>query len=289
MFSSPHAVHFEATTHIPPIVCFLVIPLYHIYLFAFRSRGKASLPFFGNIRVHWAMEMFNTGNIAAINSMRDFSKITMFLAANSTLAASILVTFAYQVFSRCPNMSLSGCSSETLYLTAQLVVLIVNFFFIIIHMLMATRFALNVEFMLNTKEIGGRLLRPEAVAAVLSRANLYYGVGLRQTYYSIPLFAWLLGPWSLVGVTVIYLAFVYYIESVDKFLHTVNHVIGESDGPTAYNSSTTTDDRNGNGNNNSSSNSGSNSNGIGSNAGLAGGRDGGRACEVRVVERPADV
>ena len=29
-------------------------------------------------------------------------------------------------------------------------------------MLMATRFALNVEFMLNTKEIGGRLLRPEA-------------------------------------------------------------------------------------------------------------------------------
>jgi len=43
------------------------------------------------------MEMFNTGNIAAINSMRDFSKITMFLAANSTLAASILVTFAYQV------------------------------------------------------------------------------------------------------------------------------------------------------------------------------------------------
>lgn len=50
MFSSPHAVHFEATTHIPPIVCFLVIPLYHIYLFAFRSRGKASLPFFGNIR-----------------------------------------------------------------------------------------------------------------------------------------------------------------------------------------------------------------------------------------------
>jgi len=28
-------------------------------------------------------------------------------------------------------------------------------------------------------------------------------------------------------VTFIYLAFVYYIESVDVFLHTVNHVIGE--------------------------------------------------------------
>lgn len=49
-FSSPSAIRFEATTHIPPIICFLLIPLYHIYLFAFRSRGKASLPFFGNIR-----------------------------------------------------------------------------------------------------------------------------------------------------------------------------------------------------------------------------------------------
>jgi len=41
--------------------------------------------------------MCNTADVAAINTMRDFSKITMFLAANGTLAASILVTFAYQV------------------------------------------------------------------------------------------------------------------------------------------------------------------------------------------------
>ena len=44
-----------------------------------------------------------------------------------------------------------------------------------------------------------------------------------------PSYLRLLGPWSLVGVTFIYLAFVYYIESVDKFLHTVNHVIGEEE------------------------------------------------------------
>jgi hypothetical protein len=43
-----------------------------------------------------------------------------------------------------------------------LVVLIVNFFFVIIHMLMATRFIMNCEFMLNVKEVGGRPLRPEA-------------------------------------------------------------------------------------------------------------------------------
>ncbi len=51
--STDSKMEFSPEDHIPPIICFLVIPLYHIYLFAFRSRGKASLPFFGSIRVHW--------------------------------------------------------------------------------------------------------------------------------------------------------------------------------------------------------------------------------------------
>ena len=54
---------------------------------------------------------------------------------------------------------------------------------------------------LPTYPTQGRLLRPEAVASVLSRANLFYGIALRQTYYAIPLFAWLLSPWCLVGVS----------------------------------------------------------------------------------------
>ncbi len=41
--------------------------------------------------------MCGTADIAAINTIRDFSKITMFMAANGVLAASILVTFAYSV------------------------------------------------------------------------------------------------------------------------------------------------------------------------------------------------
>lgn len=112
-------------------------------------------------------------------------------------------------------------------------------------------------------ELGGRVLRSEAVASVLSRANLYYGIvrglfclfrstascvacfcsstvclpvgrtlmctkmqnatrqGLRQTYYSIPLFAWLMGPWEMVAVTVLYLLFIVYVESVDTLMHHV--------------------------------------------------------------------
>ncbi|TFJ82695.1 hypothetical protein NSK_006119 [Nannochloropsis salina CCMP1776] len=165
VFSSPHAgsrISFDLTTHVPPIICFMLIPMYHIYMFAYRGKGKASLPFFGNIRVHWVLENCNTGELAPLNTLRDFGKISLFLAANATLAASIIVTFAYQIFNRCPNQSLSGCGPDNLYLVAQLVVLIVNFFFVIIHMLMATRFIMNCEFMLNVKEVGGRPLRPEA-------------------------------------------------------------------------------------------------------------------------------
>lgn len=44
--------------HVPPAVCFTVIPIAQIYLFAFRSRGKASLPFFGNVRFGWSIFPF---------------------------------------------------------------------------------------------------------------------------------------------------------------------------------------------------------------------------------------
>jgi hypothetical protein len=174
---------------VPPLVCFAICPLVQIYMFAFRSRGKASLPYFGNVRTHWAVEMHNTGDVAAMNTIRDFLKVTSWLTANAVLAASILVTFTYtaseasnriessradsacpsralpkqthrtpnplcpalppfppfpfppqhptrQIFStHCGNQSLSGCDPRTLYLVAQLVVLIVNFFFVALHML----------------------------------------------------------------------------------------------------------------------------------------------------------
>lgn len=45
----------------PPLACFAVIPLVQIYLFSFRSRDKASLPFFSQIRCEWAVQMHNTG------------------------------------------------------------------------------------------------------------------------------------------------------------------------------------------------------------------------------------
>jgi hypothetical protein len=40
--------------------------------------------------------------------------------------------------------------------------------------------------------------------------------GLRQLYFSMPLLSWLLGPIFLTVVTALYLAFIYYLESVDE-------------------------------------------------------------------------
>lgn len=90
-------------------------------------------------------------DVSALNTIRDFLKVTTWLTANAVLAASIIVSFTYHVFGRCSNQSLTGCDTQTLYLIAKLVVLLVNFFFVALHMISATKFLLNVEFMLNTR------------------------------------------------------------------------------------------------------------------------------------------
>lgn len=73
--------------------------------------------------------------MSALNTLRDFLKITCWLTANAVLAASILVSFTYHVFGRCGDQSLSSCDARTLYLIAQLIVLITNFFFVALHMI----------------------------------------------------------------------------------------------------------------------------------------------------------
>jgi len=64
--------------------------------------------------------------------------------------------------------------------------------------------------------VAGHELQPRTLALTLSRASLLYGVGLRQVYFSVLLFAWLAGPWSLVVTTILYFLFIYYVESVDR-------------------------------------------------------------------------
>lgn len=68
----------------------------------------------------------------------------------------------------------------------------------------------------TTTEIASHPLHPHTTAYTLSRAGMFYAVGLRQVYFSFLLFAWLVGPWCLLVMTFLYTLFIYYVESVDK-------------------------------------------------------------------------
>lgn len=66
-----------------PIICFSVITLYHVYMLFFSKRG--AITFFSRMRLAWAKVAFAKGAVDYLNTLRDFMKITTFLASQAML------------------------------------------------------------------------------------------------------------------------------------------------------------------------------------------------------------
>lgn len=84
------------------------------------------------------------------------------------------------------------------------------------NMLLATRYAMNASFMLNTKTVDGKPLSQMLTVHVLARASWHYTLGIRGFFLAAPLVAWLFGSWLLLGTTCFYLVAVWLME--EEFL-----------------------------------------------------------------------
>lgn len=71
-----------------PIICFSVITLYHVYMLFFSKKG--AITFFSRMRLAWAKVAFAKGAVDYLNTLRDFMKITTFLASQAMLMGTCL-------------------------------------------------------------------------------------------------------------------------------------------------------------------------------------------------------
>jgi uncharacterized membrane protein len=52
--------------------------------------------------------------------------------------------------------------------------------------------------------------------AQLNRAGIYYRVGMRAYYFTVPLLFWLFGPLLLLGATVLLVYFLYHLDRAPR-------------------------------------------------------------------------
>jgi uncharacterized membrane protein len=54
------------------------------------------------------------------------------------------------------------------------------------------------------------------VVAQLNRAGIYYRIGMRAYYFTVPLLFWLFGPLLLLGATVLLVYFLYHLDRAPR-------------------------------------------------------------------------
>jgi uncharacterized membrane protein len=148
---------------------------------------------------------------------------------NSVMASSFMASTAILLL--VGTLTLSGSSSEqaasTLHalnpgetghsITAwKLILLLGDFFIAFFCFSMAVRFYNHVGYMISIPVKRGSAVSPGLVAAYLNRAGLFYLLGLRSFFYSVPLVFWMFGPHFMVVATVLLIAALYPLDRAPR-------------------------------------------------------------------------
>jgi len=148
---------------------------------------------------------------AACNTTRDYLRATIFMGSTAILIVAVLAG-AISSFEECFGDDLESCTTAQKILIVKIGCLVANFLAIFYVFLQSTRFMVHFSFMINTEVIEGMLLQKSLMVKVFERAHMYYSIGIRLYFLSVPLFIWLFSRWALLGATVLHLTVIYQLE-----------------------------------------------------------------------------
>eukprot|EP00603_Paraphysomonas_imperforata_P003671 CAMPEP_0114419256 /NCGR_PEP_ID=MMETSP0103-20121206/3930_1 /TAXON_ID=37642 ORGANISM="Paraphysomonas imperforata, Strain PA2" /NCGR_SAMPLE_ID=MMETSP0103 /ASSEMBLY_ACC=CAM_ASM_000201 /LENGTH=234 /DNA_ID=CAMNT_0001587663 /DNA_START=169 /DNA_END=873 /DNA_ORIENTATION=- len=152
--------------------------------------------YFYHMRSGWVHKNFLTGQGTA-NSTRDYLRVLIFLVGNTATVAALVLGYASILFDE------SAPTDRMLLIKLCMCGVIFSIMFFMF--IFATRYAVQFHFLMNTdKDCHGVPMNKNVIITVFHRSHLYYGAGIRLYNCVIPLFAWALSSWALLGVCPFY-------------------------------------------------------------------------------------
>ncbi|XP_047308699.1 uncharacterized protein LOC124912181 [Impatiens glandulifera] len=203
----------------------MIMVAYHVWLIH-RVRNHPTRTIIGinaiNRRfwIHAMMEDVSKSGILTVQTMRNNIMASTVLASTAiTLSSLIAVLMTNSGGYRPSKLSFGDKSSLILH---------VKFFCILSCFLMA--FILNVQsiqyyshagLLINVPFKTGRGLNRQStfeyVARTVSRGSLFWSLGLRAFYFSIPMFIWIFGPIPMFVTCVLLVSMLYFLDVSNEF------------------------------------------------------------------------
>lgn len=187
-----------------PCACFFLIIVVHLVEW-FGARLKSTGPqgFFKRVRAGWVEDNFMKGQ-AAVNTTRDYIRVTVFFASTAVLLAT---------FSAGTVATLDFDNSQKDLLHAKLGIFSGLMLLIFLIFLQATRIAIHFSFLINVSRFGGVPTSHQLMVKTFSHAHKFYSLGIRAYFLVIPVVSWIVSEWMLLALTPAYIYVIRQLES----------------------------------------------------------------------------
>ena len=167
-------------------------------------------------RAAWvASVMRERRDILAVQTLRNSSMAASFMASTAVLLIIGVLTLSAQsdkLSGTWHSLNFWGQSSAEMWLL-KLLIMLFDLLFAFFSFSMSVRIFHHVGYLINVPlDKLNESVQIKHVEAQLNRAGIYYRVGMRAYFFTVPLLFWLFGPHLLLGATAALVFFLYHMD-----------------------------------------------------------------------------
>jgi uncharacterized membrane protein len=209
---------------IAALVTLLLLAGYHVLLRIRVKRDPLYTVHAVNVvaREAWVDTVMSSAepDVLAVQTLRNSVMASSFMASTAILlmigTLSLIGSAAEHPASVWHALNLRG-STASGTVAWKLLCLLIDFFVAFFCFSMCVRFYNHVGYMVSiSTERGRSAISPGMVTAYLNRAGLFYLLGTRSFFYSVPLVFWMFGPQFMIASTLVLIAALYPLDRAPK-------------------------------------------------------------------------
>jgi len=198
------------------------IVAYLLYLRWRVRRDPASSALHGMhaARTAWVEGVMRDGrDILAVQTLRNSTMTSSFMASTAILLIIGVLTLSAQgdkLSGTWHVLNVLGHDSSAIWLL-KLLVMLFDLLFAFFAFCLSMRLYHHIGYQINVPaDLRIGCAQPAHVAAELNRAAIYYRLGMRAYYFTVPLLLWLFGPLWMLGATALLLFFLYHLDRAPR-------------------------------------------------------------------------